>query len=195
MAYDDIEIEIKIKISEKEFNNAIAYLEENADFKGEQQNLDQYFMPAHKNYLEPKYPFEWLSIRERGDKTIINYKHWYPEEEEISKYCDEYELEVESGEKARKMFSAIGIQDLVTVDKKRKKYLLDEKYEIVLDEVVDLGYYVEIEADVEVGDIDETRSQLFEVAKRIGITTTEEDMRGYPYRLLEEKGLLKKYRK
>ncbi len=195
MAYDDIEIEIKIKITEKEFKNAINYLEKNGEFKGVKQNIDEYFMPAHKNYLEPKYPYEWLSIRERGEETIINYKHWYPEEEEISKYCDEYELKVEGAEKARKLFSAIGIEPLVTVNKKRKKYLLDKKYEIVLDEVKDLGFYVEIEADVEVGDVDETREQLFKVAEKIGITTKEEDMRGYPYRLLEKKGLLKKYRK
>ena len=40
-------------------------LKEVAKFVNNSVHADEYFTPSHRNFLEPKYPFEWLSIRKR----------------------------------------------------------------------------------------------------------------------------------
>ncbi len=108
-------------------------IKELAKFVKKTQQTDDYFMPVHRNFVEPKFPFEWLSIRKRGDKIILNYKHWHPENVEIATHCDEFETEIKNPDKLEKMFLAIDIKRLVTVEKEREVYIYEDKFEISLD--------------------------------------------------------------
>jgi len=145
MAHNDVEIEIKIPVDKETFFNVKEKLQQVAEFVKASQQSDEYFTPAHRNFVSPKFPFEWLSIRKRGDKTILNYKHWHPENSEFTTHCDEFETEIKNPDGLKKVFSAIDLKALVTVDKEREVYVTDE-FEIALDSVKELGYFVEIEA-------------------------------------------------
>ena len=191
MPEKDREIEIKIQLEEREFLRIRDDASKIARFAKHSEQSDEYFTPNHRNFVEPRYPFEWLSIRKRGDKAILNYKHWYPENVETSTHCDEFEAEFKDAEKLRRIMSAINFRSLVTVEKEREMYVFEDIFEIAFDKVKGLGYFIEIEALKEFGSVEETRNKLFEFAKKLGIHVTEADKRGYPYALMKMKGWIK----
>ncbi len=192
MSHNDTEIEIKIKLDEGAFLKVRENVQNSAKFVKKVRQIDEYFTPAHRNFVEPRFPFEWLSIRKRGDKTILNYKHFVPENAEVHTHCDEFETEIKNPEGLKKIFSAINLKPLVTVDKERETYDYNGEFEIALDVVKDLGHFIEIEAMKEFGTVEKAREKLFKLAKSLGVDTSNPDLRGYPFLMMEKKGLVKK---
>jgi predicted adenylyl cyclase CyaB len=191
MAHSDTEIEIKIQLKESEFFKARERIKKIARFMKSTQHADEYFTPMHRNFLEPEFPFEWLSIRRRSGKTIMNYKHFYPENAEAHTHCDEFEVEISSPEQLEKIFSMLNLKKLVIVLKDRETYKYGDEFEISLDIVKDLGYFIEIEAMKDFGSIESARKAISDFAKSLGIDASKPDERGYPYLLMEIKGLVK----
>ncbi len=60
-------------------------------------------------------------------------------------YCDEYEVEIDDEDNLNKIFLILGLEEIALVDKKRKTYIYQDKYEIALDAVEKLGNFIEIE--------------------------------------------------
>ena len=191
MAKDNIEIEIKIPIDESNFLKVKEKLQKITKFVKKSSQTDEYFTPIHRNFVEPKFPYEWLSIRKRGGKFILNYKHFYPENVEVSTHCDEFETVIEKPEQLEKIFSALNLKKLVVVEKEREVFIYNDKFEIALDIVKELGNFIEIEAIKDMGTINETREKLFQFVKNLGIDISNTDKRGYPFLLMKKKGLIK----
>ncbi|MFH0835568.1 MAG: class IV adenylate cyclase [Candidatus Micrarchaeota archaeon] len=191
MAHENVEVEIKIPVVEKKFAGVKSRLAERAEFVKESRQSDEYFTPAHRNFVEPAFPSEWLSIRERGGKTILNYKHWRPDNADVKTHCDEYETEVSDAARLRKLLDALDFRKLVTVEKKRLVYRVGNDFEIALDEVAELGFFIEIEALKDFGGVEATREKLFEYAGELGLDARKEfEKRGYPYMLMKKKGFV-----
>jgi len=191
MSDKDREIEIKIPLSEETFPKIKERLKKNSRFVKNLPQVDEYFTPMHRNFVEPEYPYEWLSIRRRGDKVILNYKHYYPENTEVTTHCDEFETQIQDVNQLDKIFSTLNFRKLVTVEKEREVYIYNNELEIALDVVKELGYFVEIEAIKDFGSVEVTREKLFEFAKSLGIDISKIDKRGYPFLLMKKKGLIK----
>lgn len=191
---ENIEIEIKIKIDEQTHQRVKEFLEQKAQFGGKSREKDQYFSPSNRNFLAPEYPYEWLRLREKNDKVIFNYKHWYPENSHESTHCDEYESSISNVEAFIKILHALGINMLIKVDKTREKYVYQESFEIALDYVEELGYFIEIEYRGHSNDVTEAQQNLFRIATELQIDISKRDNRGYPFLMLEQKGLLKNYK-
>ena len=190
VASNDIEVEIKLPLDEKGFARVRERLQKMAKFIKSTSQVDDYFTPAHRDFVAPKYPFEWLSIRKRGDKFILNYKHFHPEEAEAKTHCDEFETEVGKADKLEKIFSSLNLRKLATIDKQRETYDLNGEFEIALDTVKELGHFIEIEAMKDMGGVAATRAKLLEFARFLGLDPANEDKRGYPFLLMRKKGLL-----
>lgn len=113
-----------------------------------------------------------MRIERRGNQTILNYKNWY------NTYCDEFEGEIDNAESMIKILNILGIEEIVRVEKLRKTYLYLDKYEIALDEVKDLGYFVEIEVkkytDLPLKEYD----ALLKITKDLGLNLNNLDKRG-----------------
>ncbi len=191
MAKNNTEIEIKIPLDENDFFRVRAVLETISKFVKKSEQTDDYFTPAHRNFVEPEFPFEWLSIRTRDKKAILNYKHFYPENVKTFTHCDEFESEIKDVEQLKKVFSVLDFKKLITVEKQREIYIYNDEFEIALDKVKKLGHFIEIESIKDFGGIELTRKKLFEFAKKIGIDISEAGKRGYAYLLMEKKGLIK----
>ena len=191
MTKNNLEIEIKIQLDKNTFFNVKEKVKKLAKFEKISHQIDEYFTPAHRNFVAPKFHFEWLSIRKRAGKSIINYKHYYPENVELTTHCDEFETEIENPDQLEKIFSALNFKKLVTVEKEREIYLYKDEFEIALDIVKELGYFIEIEAMKDFGSIEATREKVFEFAKNLEIDISKTDKRGYPFLLMEKKGLIK----
>ncbi len=190
MANQDVEVEIKVPLGEREFAEVREKLGNIARLEKKTEQSDEYFNPPHKDFLAPEFPFEWLSIRKRGDKAILNYKHWYPENTGEATHCDEFETEISKPEKLTKLFSALGFKPIVTVEKQRETWVCGDEFEIALDTVKDLGWFIEVEALKDFGGPEKTRERILEFAKSLGVDTSNEDFRGYPFLLLEKRGII-----
>jgi len=191
MANKDVEVEIRFLLEKEKFLKIKEKLEKIAKFEKKSHQMDEYFTPPHRNFAEPKFPFEWLSIRKRGEKSVLNYKHWYPENARLTTHCDEFEAEIKNPEQMEKIFSALEFKKLVVNEKERESYIYNDEFEIVLDNVKELGFFIEIEAIKDFGSIEKAREKLFEFAKNLGIDTSNPDERGYAFLLMKKTGLIK----
>ena len=180
----DIETEIKIKLTEKEYKELDLLLKQEAIFINESRQVDTYYEPMYRKFIQDEFEkgvsiTEWLRIGIRGNKKILNYKHWYD-----NKYCDEYEVEIDNEKNLEKIFQVLGIEKLIVVNKTRKKYMFQNKYEIVLDNVEELGYFVEIEVKEYKSTPLEEYDELLKFVKKCNLNLEQIDKVGYPYHLL-----------
>ena len=177
----DIETEIKIRLSKDEFENIELFMKKCSVFLSENTQIDTYYQPTYRKFLKEDNESidEWLRIGVRGNKKIINYKKWYE-----NKYCDEYEVEVDDENNLDQIFKVLGLEKIAIVNKVRKSYLYLNKYEIALDYVQDLGYFIEIEVKKYDTSIMEEYDELLKFAKRLNLNLDHLDKRGYPYHLI-----------
>lgn len=178
----DIEIEIKVRISNKA--NLQKFLEKEATPTGEDYQKDEYFTPAHRDFVSIKPVAEWLRLRESGAGSIT-YKNWHYDKDGVgSEYCDEYESAVGDVEQLRKIFAALDIKPLITLEKTRKTWRYKD-YEIALDHIVGLGDFVEVEYKAH-GDVDPKKitNDMIALLKQIGCGKIERSFLGYPFMLL-----------
>lgn len=137
-------IEIEIQVNVQNTRILSSFLEKNASFKYRHQQIDEYFTPAHRNFLASRPINEWLRLRNSDDTFFINYKNWHRDKKGKSYYCDEFESKIENINQVRKIFKMLNIKPLIKVDKKRQVWQY-QNFEIALDSVKNLGEFVEIE--------------------------------------------------
>ncbi|MDQ5954735.1 MAG: adenylate cyclase, class 2 [Patescibacteria group bacterium] len=180
-----MEIEIKVKI--EKYDNLKSFLEKEAKKKYINQQIDEYYTPAHKDFTKVDPIVEWLRLRDSDGKFSINYKHWKYEKDGRTHYCDEYESKVESIENLRKILIATDFKHLITVDKVRSVWLYKD-YEISMDTVKGLGDFVEIEykGNTENSVPSEITEQMIAFLNKIDCGNISRDFKGYPYLLLEQ---------
>lgn len=179
---NDIEIEIKIKLTKEKFEEMKKYFRYNGKFIKKVEQKDEYFTTKFEDFTKEKYPYKWLSIRERGNKKILNYKHFYPEKEEVHTYCDEYDINIDNIDKLKKIFHELNIYSFALIHKYREIYMYkNDKYEISLDEVENLGYFIEIEVKQIENSFEEERNLLDIEAKNLNLNLEDIDQRGYPF--------------
>ncbi|QQS39100.1 class IV adenylate cyclase [Candidatus Woesebacteria bacterium] len=186
MANKDIEIEIKLPLKNalevKKFLNKKGKLVARDIFQ-----KDTYFVPIHRNFLDVKFPFEWLRLRESSKGFSLNYKHFYPENVKKTDYCDEYETKIDDVTVMKKILQSLDIKEIVTVEKTRTTWIF-EGVEVVVDKVKNLGDFIELEAKTYFENPRDGKKLLFETLKKLNARVGEEDLRGYPFRILEMKG-------
>lgn len=185
MAFDNKEVEVKLEISADEHKRLQGVLGAEACFVSEGVESDMYLSPKNGSFFDEQFPYKWLSLRSRGGKNILNFKHYYPERAEKHSYCDEYETIVTDRDRMLDILGELEIEKVVEVVKRRLKYIYKEDFEVVLDEVEDLGHFIEIEALNDLGGLEETRKRVLEVIEKLGMKNYRQDLRGYPFLVLE----------
>ena len=176
---NDIETEVKIRITEAEYKELTIFMNNNAVFLKENNQLDTYYQPTYRKFLNDNEINEWLRIGKRGSKIILKYKNWHD-----NMYCDEYEVEIDNSENLDKIFGILGLEKIAIVDKYRKTYLYLDKYEIALDYVKDLGHFIEIEVKEYSKEPIEEYGDLLKLAKSLNLKLDNIDKRGYPYHMI-----------
>lgn len=178
----DTEIEIQINLEHSK--PLLEFLKKNAEFKKQTHQIDKYFTPAHRNFIETRPAKEWLRLRNADDKYSINYKNWHHDENGKSHHCDEYESNIENLDSLEKIFNALNIKPLITVDKLRKIWHY-KNYEISIDTVKGLGDFVEIEyLGNENKNPEQITDKMIKFLKSIGCGTIKRNYQGYPFLLL-----------
>ena len=191
MAHNDVEVEIKVKLTKKKFESVEKLVKKTSKFVKSSHHIDDYYLPKQKSFLKPKYPYEWLTIRLRDGKTLLNYKHWYPEGIKDTTHCDEYETEVLDSKSLHKLLTALNFEKFITVEKQRRVYIYKNNIEIAFDGVKGLGNFLEVESLKNFGGVKKTHQKLVEHLNHLGIKDTSTIPGGYASEIMRKRGLLK----
>lgn len=179
------EIEILVKINDdiETVSNKLKKFE----YIGTELVIDEYYYDPKRNNLKPnkkKCLNECLRIRKKGKKQFITYKSDVFDKGKWL-YSNEYETEIKSLEMMKEILMHLGLKKLLVINNKKSEYKYD-KYEIILEDVENLGYFMEVEYctndDVDVKVIKE-EIQLF--IDTLGLNVSEELNMGKPEMLLK----------
>jgi adenylate cyclase class 2 len=156
------------------------------------RTVDEYFYNKATSQFLPKEDMaitECLRIRQAGDAAYYTYKKDIFLVDGAWSHSDEYETGVDDPETLRQALLKQQYTPLVVVDCQKTKYMWKE-YEITLEDVTNLGVFLEIEhvADQH-DDIALVKAQIREDMKKLGFTTLEEVTTGKPEFLLRKNGL------
>lgn len=136
-----IEIEKKYRLSDKQFDEVLATLNElNAEFIGE--DFEENILFSGGILLEKR---AVLRLRKTQDKIILTYKQRIKNESDI-KHQIEHETEISDFAEAEKIIENLGFHPSLIYEKKRKTFHF-RNVEIVLDEL-SFGKFMEIEGTI-----------------------------------------------
>ncbi len=130
---------------------------------------------------------ECLRIRiPHNDKAKLTYKkdifdakgHWTHSEEE--------ETTIEDPLIMQNILEKLGYKELVEINTKKHKFETSE-FHVVLEEVKELGLFLEVEAIKLLGTIEQTREKIKQFLTRTGLTLLPESGMGKPELLLRKK--------
>ncbi|MDD5146283.1 MAG: class IV adenylate cyclase [Candidatus Pacebacteria bacterium] len=183
MALNDIEIEIQVSMSDTK--PLVEFLEKSGESRGEKHQIDEYFTPAHRDFLAVRPAAEWLRLRDTDGRYSFNYKNWYFDGSGRSHHCDEYETKIEDLKSARKILMALNLKSLVVVDKIRKIWTYQD-YEVALDRVKGAGDFVEIEyiGQDEFVDPAKVSEEMINFLKDFNCGPIKRHYGGYPFLLM-----------
>lgn len=148
---------------------------------------DVYYNAPHRDFLATAPTREWLRIRQTPEGASLNYKFWHNKDNEQAVSCDEFETKVSDAEAVAHLLGRLDFKPLVTVEKTRSIWNYRD-VEISLDNVTDLGWFVEVEAKGDFGTIERAAAQLYAVLEELNVQTGPQDYKGYPHLLLEKQG-------
>ena len=131
-----IEMEIKIKLTKEEYENMNKTMKSIGKFLLQSNQQDIYYQ---LDYLGEEIN-KLLRLRLSGNKKVLTYKIY-----NNIMYYEEYEVEINNSNNIMKIFDFIGLKKITEVKKERMIYSYQDKYEISLDKVDNLGYFIEIE--------------------------------------------------
>jgi predicted adenylyl cyclase CyaB len=121
---------------------------EKFQFKGKYEIVDTYFTSTMFDGLNPDNDGKLkscLRLRQKNkDNIYLTHKHDIFNEKGVWLYSDEIEVKIEDRESFVSILKSLHFEELVVIRNTRKFYST-EKYEIVLEDIVDLGLFVEVE--------------------------------------------------
>ncbi len=153
--------------------------ETGATISDPQMEFDLYFAHPGRNFAETD---EALRIRRRGQSSFVTYKG--PKLDRTTKTRREIDLPLPRGEDTAEkwigLLEALGFTPVGEVRKSRRKAHVawqDRRVECSLDEVDEVGTFVELELVVEAEDIEPAKECIASLAAELGLA--ESERRGY----------------
>jgi len=191
------EVELLFKIDELKAQDIREKLK--GSFIKKIREIDIYFFPPHKDFFVNDKGRENLRVRENEDKKELTYKKVIYNNGEYS-YSTEKNVNVSDTKTTIEILKTVGFREHLIIDKEREIFE-NKNFHITIDNVKNLGFFVEIEW-VGTGDNEEEGNNIFfkgvsqggvykiikglclEKSKELGLEKLQD--KGY-LRLLEEK--------
>ncbi len=176
-----IEVETKLK------TDCMEHIEErinefNVEYKGEKTQIDRYFDHSNIQILSGGGA---LRVRNADGKYRLTYKGPKKDNETTSRA--ELEIRIESAMEMIKILDELGFYEICEVKKLRKTYLLKDLI-ITLDNVDELGEFIEVEGKASNDEeFKEKKDEIFKLLKKLGLSTEEISQRSYLEMLLDGK--------
>ncbi len=152
---------------------------------------DVYFNSPWRNFADTDEALRIRSIRDANGKKNGEIHHEFtykgPKQGEMMKIREEVTVRVDDAEKLREVLRCLGFVEVMTVSKNRTYYRREDVL-VCLDDVKDLGFFMEIEMLVDGGPLDHFRKKILElVSELLGSSSMIDERRSYLELLLEKK--------
>ncbi len=175
------EIEILVEVYDE--IDKVKSIIEMLDFEyiGKINVIDEYYYDPKRKELKPDRNNQinhCLRLRQKNNKSYITYKDDIFEDKKWI-YSDEYETEVESLNILKTIFDKLGLIKFIEIDNVKETYKND-KYEIVIENVKDLGIFMEVEYLNETDDIHKIKKEIQDFIDNLGINVSKELNIGKP---------------
>jgi adenylate cyclase, class 2 len=181
-----VEVECKYLSPGPELNNKLAAL--GAEYVGEREEVDEYFNAPDRDFAQTD---EALRIRRSGTQIRLTYKG--PKRDAATKTRTELEVALagpEAGPILAQILTSLGYRSVASVRKRRRLFhvaLGELAAELCLDEVDEVGAYVELEIVATEDQVQSARDNVLRLAATLGLGQTER--RSYLELLLSRRGL------
>jgi len=169
------EVELKVRADHETVRERLA--DRGAAREETVTQRDIYYDAPHRDFAETDEAFR-LRV-ERNDEEVAKLTYKGPLVDESSKTREEHETTVGSIEEARAIVEGIGFDPAAVVEKERERYALDG-FTVTLDDVTDLGEFVEIETEVATeAEVETARDCARELLSELGFDTDATIRRSY----------------
>lgn len=176
--------EIEIKVRVKNPDSAEVILKDKTRFVRCVDQIDKYFVPAHKDFFGERPVREFFRVRFQEGKDEIAYHYCHFADDGRLLRSEEFETGVSSPDVFVQILERLGMKHAVTVTKHRK-YFDYGSFEIVLDRVEELGCFIEVEAK-RPGPAEETLEKCYGVLNDLGLEWERCPDLGYPEMVLRK---------
>lgn len=174
---ENTEIEIKLSITESQFLDLQKKMEKEAEFIKKVNQKDTYFSPAQEDYFISK--DKCLRIREDKNINKLNYKQIFFGETDLETYIKEIEVSVDDVKKMEDILQCLQIKKVLVVDKKRIEFRYKKNYLVALDNIENLGCYIELEFNGRNTSIAEANRKLYTLAEELNLDISKQNKEGY----------------
>lgn len=176
-----IEIEVKAIVDDpKRLERSI--IELGASPIGIETQVDTYYNSPHRDFGKTD---EALRIRVQDSKSVLTYKG--AKMDTISKTRREVETEITDTDAMGNILSSLDFFPVATVSKKRKNFRIGD-FTLSLDEVRDLGDFIELEITVkDPKNYQEKVESIFKFMEKLGIRRESTIRKSYLEMILEKK--------
>lgn len=178
------EIELKLKIEEKDYIRLLKELENTAISKSPKHQVDIYYSPEGKSFYNCG--DRCLRVRIQDGDIILSYKRIY-NEDTSEQFIEEYETHVDSHEVVDHILEALGYRKEIVVNKYRVEYCTKDCHLISLDKVENLGFFIEIENLNDSDSLQKQNQELVAIAERYGLDMNNRNVEGYSNMLFKKK--------
>ncbi|MDQ6986110.1 MAG: class IV adenylate cyclase [Candidatus Dojkabacteria bacterium] len=179
------ELEIKFSLEDKDYSIFQDWLKNNAEAEGREEHEEWYINnPASSFNFDRnglKDADNYFRIRKTNqNEASVTLKLWQPDPEKPGHHthCIEHEFKTSDLDSTRDLFQALGYTDITKVIKSREIYNYDV-FEIVIDNVKELGIFIEVELKEEFNDPKAGHRKIKLFLKDTGIEKIKEQTRGY----------------
>ena len=181
-------LEIEVKYHVDDFARLESKLRQwKAEQRDERDDADEYFRAPHRDFAKTDEAFR---LRRIGSRNAITYKG--PRTDAATKTRLEIEVPLadgnETAEDFQNLVKALGFAPVAIVHKHRRIFGLkrsEYNIEVCLDQVQDVGSFVELEIMAPQKELDKARSVLLQLATELGLE--KQERRSYLELLLEKK--------
>lgn len=174
--------EIEILVEVKDDIDTVKNKLKDFEYVGLNHTIDEYYYDPLREDLKPDNNNQLancLRLRAKNDNYYVTYKNDVFEGEKWL-YSNEYETGIESLEMMKEVFERLGLKKFLEIDNNKEIYKTD-KYEIALEDVKDLGIFLEVEycTDEDV-DVSKIKEEIQEFIDKLEINVSEELNMGKP---------------
>jgi len=182
------EVEILVEV----FDNKKNVLKKLTGFRflGNKKTLDIYLFDPKRTGLRPDKNGQLkncLRIRNKDGKASLAYKIDHFNKKGIWLYSDEYETEIFDFKNTLEIFKKLGYKELIRIENIKSTFITS-KYEIVLEDVKNLGLFMEVEKhNVSSKDnIVKVKKEIWNWMQKLGINLGLELAMGKPELMLRK---------
>lgn len=180
-----MEIEMKIWLNETDLPKIERFVKaRQSPLSPPKTQLDVYFKERGFR-TKPQGPGSYLvRVRYMDNVTTLTMKRLTDRDG----VWEEVETRVDSGDVVERVIDALGAERAVRFEKIRRECSIDG-LEVIVDEVTDLGTFLEVAIEGPAEDIEASQARLRALIRSMDIDESRIERRGYPTILLEREGV------